>query len=259
MADSNAVILDDLLPIDTPLSSRDEAAFYRVARDRAEYFLRTQIRKGVGRDGKKLKRVQPKSRPDHATGEPLDPHYGESRSVKWLRSAARKTKRGISLYWSHGWGRILGYHADGAGRFGPVPVRDIRGLTRANERRLRSELSRWARSRSGRRRYPPGPRVEIEDEAPKPVAGPRARAIPKAAVATVRKPAAVASVQAKRFAKEVAIANAEAAKIDVEAATFASPAAKAAFVKAVKDKRIISITRGVKAATSGPFARKKGR
>lgn len=151
MADKNAIVLEGLFPAEPwgRASSRDRAAAMRFARDSAEGLLKGQVRLGIGRDGKPLKAVKAASRPDGADGKPLDPHYGESRTVRWLRSSAGLATRGVTLWWSHGWGRILGYHAEGARLMrggkavGRLPVRDVRGLSPANERKLRAACRRW--------------------------------------------------------------------------------------------------------------------
>lgn len=151
MANANAIRLDDLAPAAAwrTADARTRRAFLGFARARASDRLKGQVGRGIGRDGKKLRRVRPASRPDGATGPPLDPHREKSRTIKWLRSSPAATRRGITLWWSHGWGKILGYHGDGLVK--GAPVRDVRGLAPKEESALRSECAAWWQARS------PGP------------------------------------------------------------------------------------------------------
>lgn len=71
-----------------------------------------QVLKGIGGDGRPLEpRIRPRA--DGATGKPLSPHRRESRSYKWVRTSVSRARGLVTVWWSHGWGRILGYHARG--------------------------------------------------------------------------------------------------------------------------------------------------
>lgn len=82
-------------------------------------------------------------RPDGAEGPPLNPHNRQSRSQKWLR--ATPAKGHVTIWWSHGWGKILGYHAEGVviGAF----KRDVIGLTPAGEKYVYRRAEDWLRNK----------------------------------------------------------------------------------------------------------------
>jgi hypothetical protein len=148
MANPNAVRLTerDLAPPDLSWQRASEAqrrAFYHRAGQLAVYYLRQQLRRGLDKDGNRLAPVKPSSRPDGATGQPLDPHYAESRS--WRNLSFSVNAGGVTLWWRGGWGRILGFHGEGAVR--GAPVRDIRGLSPASMRKLKADLLLWWRHR----------------------------------------------------------------------------------------------------------------
>ncbi len=152
MANANAITLDNLAP---PVAwraadARARREFLEFARVRAVATLRAQLVAGRDRYGARLKPVLPTSRPDGADGPPLTPHDEGSRSQKWIRSQAAPSRRGVTLWWSHGWGAILGYHGDGLVR--GAPVRDVRGLAPGRLRTLRRECRAWwdARGRPAR-------------------------------------------------------------------------------------------------------------
>lgn len=173
MADKNAIVLRDLEPppTDRQWRSAPEAVrlqFYRFAADRAVSLKRAELRKGVGVDGQQLMPVKP--RRDGATGKPLDPHYGESRSVKWLRASIGLKAGTVTLWWSHGFGVILGYHA--RGEVLHTYLRNVIGLTRSDLAKLKADCSRyWRRLKNGGGEGPKQPR--------KPGPKPRTPALPK--------------------------------------------------------------------------------
>lgn len=103
-----------------------------------------ELRRGVGVDGDRLRRVKRSSRPDGATGPPLSPHRAASRAQKWIRASVGTGH--VTLWWSHGWGQILGYHRAGSAR---LPVRNVIGLTDPDMVRLRAEARRYWRSLAG--------------------------------------------------------------------------------------------------------------
>jgi hypothetical protein len=146
---------------------------------------REELRKGIGADGAKLKPVRPSSRPDGAGGPPLDPHYGESRSVQNLKHSVGRKAETVTLWWtgrSRGisFGAILGYHARGEVR--GAPVRDVLDLTEADHRKVREDGRRFWKliARPAVRQAPAPP---VPPVAPSRVVPPRARpgTIPTAA------------------------------------------------------------------------------
>ena len=112
--------------------------------ERAKYLKLVELARGIGVDGRKLARVKPSSRPDNATGEPLVPHRSESRSATRMRSSVGPARGTVAIWWSHGWGTILGYHADGLVR--GAPVRDVIGLTASDMSKLESATMVYVRS-----------------------------------------------------------------------------------------------------------------
>lgn len=146
MADQNAIVLTDIEPPPTDRAWQQATEgvrlrYYQHAADEALSLKLKELRKGIGVDGQKLHPVLPKYRPDGATGPPLSPHRPESRSQKWLRSSIGMKAGTITLWWSHGWGEILGYHARGEviGAY----LRDVIGLTAASRNALKLEMRRW--------------------------------------------------------------------------------------------------------------------
>ena len=119
----------------------------------ADYTLsvkRDEIRRGIGVDGDQFLPVKKASRPDGATGKPLDPHYAESRTYRLL--ASHVTASGATIFWrAHGrvsWTTILGYHADGM--VIGAPVRDTIGLSKAGWKKVAGEAKQlWQRQTRG--------------------------------------------------------------------------------------------------------------
>lgn len=123
-----------------------------------------------------------KPREDGAAGPVLAPHNRTSRTHTRMRASMGKAH--VTVWWSHGWGTILGYHADGVviGAY----KRDHIGLTPAGERkvyrqvddywrRIRPKQKAPARSKPATKRETPqeGPRapvgVRIERKGPRPI------------------------------------------------------------------------------------------
>lgn len=118
-----------------------------------------ELARGIGVDGRRLARVRHR-RPDGSKGPPLTPHGAVSRCRKWLRH--RPGRDGVTLFWSHGWAAIVGYHRSGAGR---LPVRDVVGLTEASQTRVVNQVPAiWRRVR---RKFP-GNHPAASKPAPKP-------------------------------------------------------------------------------------------
>lgn len=88
-----------------------------------------ELQAGVGVDGQKLKPVQPRSRPDRATGPPLSPHEASSRFQRYLRVFAAADR--CTLYWAAGWSKVVRGHRVG---WGHLPIRDVVGLTQRHYR-----------------------------------------------------------------------------------------------------------------------------
>lgn len=129
MADQNSLRLDatSFLPEGEWAAATDarRRRYLDRAGDFAVRLKLRQVRLGIGADGRRLRKVRPSSRPDNATGKPLDPHYGQSRAVRWLRDSAGAKAGTVTLWWSHGWGEVLGYHARGEVK--GAPTRDVIG------------------------------------------------------------------------------------------------------------------------------------
>lgn len=146
MGDANSFTL----PVAQWVGPREWAAVHPQRREstlafvagRAQYLKHRELARGVGVDGKKLAPVKPSSRPDGATGRPLDPHYGDSRVVRLMRASVGKGH--VTIWWGSGWGKILGYHRDGAGH---LPVRDVIGLTPSDLRKLQLDTVIFWQSR----------------------------------------------------------------------------------------------------------------
>lgn len=135
-----------------------------------------ELQTGIGVDGSPLAKVKPASRPDGGTGKPLEPHYAESRSVKWLRSSPGLSGGTVTIWWSHGWGRILGYHARGEVK--GAPVRDVIGLTKSDTLDLQGAARAFWKAIVGQ------PKVAAKvaaKPAPKPAPKPKPTARPKPA------------------------------------------------------------------------------
>lgn len=134
----------------------DESWVYATDAQRKNYWrhvgtfaivvYRGMIRRGLDADGKELKPVKRTSRPDRATGPPLTPHYGMSRTSRLLAMSARVN--GCTIWWRAGWSRILGYHAI---KRGPrrLPVRNVLGIYPAGRRKIAAEARRWWRDTLG--------------------------------------------------------------------------------------------------------------
>jgi hypothetical protein len=103
-----------------------------------------QVLRAQGADGAKLeKRKRP--RPDGAKGPVLAPHRTESRTYKWVRCSPAKKRGAVVLWWSHSWGRVVGYHA--GGKVPGAPVRDVIGFPIGVLNRLKSDARSWWRNR----------------------------------------------------------------------------------------------------------------
>ena len=121
------------------------------------YKLR-QIEKSQGANARRLA-ARKRARPDGADGPVLAPHNDASRSEKWIRTAVSVPRGTIALFWSHGWNTILGYHRDGLGRYGAVPVRNIIDFPKYMINQLQAEsLQHWKEIQaSNKPKKPPTP------------------------------------------------------------------------------------------------------
>ena len=132
---------EDFAPSDlawAQASRDDREAFWDnvalLARD-AKY---RELTKGIGVDGKRLaRRKRPRS--DHATGPVLSPHWQDSRFRTQLMWAGGHD--GAVLWWKAPWGRIVGYHARGEVKGGPV--RNVVGLTAESQEAIRRKALKW--------------------------------------------------------------------------------------------------------------------
>lgn len=104
-----------------------------------------------------------KPRDDGADGPVLTPHGRQSRSHRYIRTSLGKSH--VTVWWSHGWGTVLGYHADGVviGAY----KRDVIGLTPAGERKVARELLDWWR-RTRKSKPKPAPKVGPAGKPPVP-------------------------------------------------------------------------------------------
>jgi hypothetical protein len=104
--------------------------------------LRRQLRAGKDAHGGKLQAIRHR-RPDGAQGPPLSPHQAGSRFQKWARFAVASGH--VTVFWSHGWAKIVGAHAFPRARKGgwSLPVRDVVGLAPAGRRRVKAQLDTW--------------------------------------------------------------------------------------------------------------------
>lgn len=171
MAGENSIVLavPEPPPTDIAWKWASEAVrlqYYKHAADIALSLKQKEIRKGVDVDGKPLRPVQRASRPDGATGPPLTPHYAESRTRKWLRASIGIKAGTVTLWWSHGWGTILGYHA--RKEVIGAPERNVIGLTSADEAKFNAEMrAYWRRVQGGGRiPTPPTPRTPTRPRTP---------------------------------------------------------------------------------------------
>jgi hypothetical protein len=149
VADQNAIVLDVRAAVgdgwDQAPAGVRSAVLARLG-DYAKSLKLAELRKGVGTSGGPLAPVRYR-RPDGAKGPPLSPHQADSRAQKWLRATPGSSAGTITLWWSHGWGQILGYHARGEVR--GAPVRDVIGLTPADLDKFHARARREWKAASG--------------------------------------------------------------------------------------------------------------
>jgi hypothetical protein len=105
---------------------------------------RAQSRAGIGSDGSRLAKVKDK-RPDGAMGPPLSPHQADSRTQRNL--AFSVGREGVTLWWRGGWGRILGYHANG--EVIGAPIRDVLGFSPRFAARVKRQATTYWRNIAG--------------------------------------------------------------------------------------------------------------
>lgn len=96
----------------------------------AVFYKNNMSLRGIDVDGEEFTPIKPQFRKDHATGAPIDPHYKKSRVIRLLRASAHVRSGRVTLWWSHGWGRIMGIHAYSNGI--RLPVRNAIGFDRAS-------------------------------------------------------------------------------------------------------------------------------
>jgi hypothetical protein len=105
----------------------DKKEYLTRAAEIAVHYKNNMSLRGVDVRGENFRPINPAYRRDKAAGKPLDPHFADSRVVKLLRGTGNVRKGTIVLWWSHGWGKIMGFHAY---RHGPrsLPVRNAIGF-----------------------------------------------------------------------------------------------------------------------------------
>lgn len=129
----------------------ERKAYWTRVGELAIQVKRREVLRGIGADGRPLIKVRPSSRPDHAKGPALVPHYAQSRTLRLL--AMRVSENGVTLFWHSGhgrkqklpWATILGFHADGVviGAY----VRNTIGISPAGMRKIEREAKQWWRNR----------------------------------------------------------------------------------------------------------------
>lgn len=175
MASENSFRVDALPPSDEwgAASAADRKVYLRrlgeLAMDRKHWELDRALDASTG---EKMPARQ-KPRDDGADGPVLTPHNRQSRSHRYMRMSVGAGH--VTIWWSHGWGTILGYHADGVviGAY----KRDVIGLTPAGERKVAREALDWWRRNHPKKRAParskPAPRRETPQEGPRAPVGVR--------------------------------------------------------------------------------------
>lgn len=163
MADANSFTLDAAAWVDPrQWAAAPEALRRRYLARVGELATRRkrweQARRLDARGKALLPRLDPRA--DGANGPPLSPHRAESRTAKWLRSSVGLKAGSVTCWWSHGWGKVLGYHRAGIRSRVGLRRRDVIGLTPAGEKKVRDEArSSWraltGQARAGRRPAPP--------------------------------------------------------------------------------------------------------
>ncbi len=153
-------------------TTAEKRAYWREVGRLAVEAKRDELRRGINTLGRKFRAVKPSSRPDGATGPPLSPHQESSRFQKWARAAT--TDRSATVFWSHGWARIVGYHARGAGN---LPMRDAVGLIQTSLKWVATMARRfWA---SGMRRAAESRIPVVADDTPIPIREPLVARAPR--------------------------------------------------------------------------------
>jgi hypothetical protein len=106
---------------------------------------RSELLKGVGADGRKL-RPRRRRRRDGATGPVLDPHWSTSRFVTNLDYQGFPDR--ALVFWKRPWAKIVSYHALGLVR--GAPVRDVVGITPKAQERVAASARKWWSNRTRR-------------------------------------------------------------------------------------------------------------
>lgn len=139
----------------------------------ADYALdvkRREVRRAIGKTGRKFQPVLKSSRPDGAKGPPLIPHYGESRTQRLL--AKSSTASSATIYWraegGKSWARIMGFHTY---KHGPrsLPVRPVIGISPGGLRAIRADARDWWDRTQGPPIAPPEPKPSPKPVPPKPM------------------------------------------------------------------------------------------
>lgn len=203
-------------------SKSERERVWRKIGEFAQGAYRAQLLRGEGVDGARLAPVKSTSRPDHATGPPLDPHRSHSRTYDLV--SIHSTDHGCTLYWKasggESWTKILGYHADGLVR--GAPVRDVIGLSPRAARQVKERTATYWRSLERK-----GVAVKTEEEA-------KRRAEEAAKKKAAEEAARVA--EAKRRAEEAKAAEAKRKAEEEEAARKEAEAKKV--IKKVPAKKL---------------------
>lgn len=127
-------------------SPAERRAFWGWLAPQARKALDDQLSRGIGFDGRRLMRVCYRKQGGRGryAGPPLTPRRGNSRTRRLL--AASPGQQGVTLWWRNGWGKILGFHAQGIRRKRCRPyvaVRDVFGLAPTFLQRLQKRAASY--------------------------------------------------------------------------------------------------------------------
>lgn len=191
---SSAFRLTGIEPDDLAWHAATEADRRGFWREAVRIGLRVKdesLARGLDRHGLKLKRVSRYTRehrrsamgPANPLAPALMPAEGLSRTRAYLKGRAFADH--AEFFWSNGWGRILHFHRVGArnhwARSGKLPVRDVIGLSQADENKIRREVLAWWKAKTKPPAKPKAPLVVGTGPVPKRKKPARPKRVPVAA------------------------------------------------------------------------------
>jgi hypothetical protein len=134
---------------------RQRRAYWTMIGSLARAAKRAELHAGVDVRGDDFTALAPATlRHRQGAGPPLSPLQARSRFQRLCQY--RPGVDGATIFWSHGWARIVGYHAFPKGPR-RLPVRDAVGLTAALQSAVKRDARSWWRrvgSRIGAGRRP---------------------------------------------------------------------------------------------------------